>query len=469
VGRGRRDRPASEILRGLAVDITPLRRSRDYRLLWFGQLISTTGRAITLVALPFQVFQLTDSALAVGLIGLVELIPLILFSVVGGAIAERMDRRKLLLATEAGLAGTSALLLAGAVHGDPALWYLYLAAGLQASVMAVNQPTRAAIVPKLVGRDLLPAAMALSQVLFSTTMIVGPALGGLILGRFGLAWAYAADVISFGASILAAALIRPLPPHRGEELITTGWQDVKEGFAYLRRRRILISTFIIDLDAMIFGMPRALFPVLAAEVFHVGPQGLGLLYAAPALGALIGAVTAGWVGQVQRQGRAVIWAVVVWGTAIVGFGLSGNHFWLALALLAVAGAADVISAVFRGTILQVSTPDELRGRISAVHIMVVTGGPRLGDVEAGVVAAVVSPVFSVVSGGALCVAGAFVVGKLFPELRRYHANEEPGSDLPDGDPMTAGGGGRAADGPATEGPELSPGWRKIDPPSGLPD
>jgi MFS family permease len=469
VGRGRRDRPASEVLRGLAVDITPLRRSRDYRRLWFGQLISTTGRAITLVALPFQVFQLTGSALAVGLIGLVELIPLILFSVVGGAVADRVDRRKLLLATEAGLAATSALLLGGAVHGDPHLWFLYLVAGLQASLMAINQPTRAAIVPKLVGRDLLPAAMALSQVLFSTTMIVGPALGGLILGRFGLAWAYATDVISFGASILAAALIRPLPPHRGEELTTTGWQDVKEGFAYLRRRRILISTFIIDLDAMIFGMPRALFPVLAAEVFHVGPQGLGLLYAAPALGALIGALTAGWVGEVRRQGRAVIWAVVVWGTAIAGFGLSGNHFGLALALLAVAGAADVISAVFRGTILQVSTPDALRGRISAVHIMVVTGGPRLGDVEAGVVAAVVSPVFSVVSGGALCVAGAFAVGRLFPELRKYHADQEPVSDATEGDTPMGDEGVQTDHGASTDGPGPSPGWREIDPPTGRVD
>jgi MFS family permease len=424
VGRGRADRPARGVLRELAVDITPLRRSRDYRLLWFGQLISTTGRQITLVALPFQVFQLTGSALAVGLIGLAELVPLILFSIVGGAVADRVDRRKLLLATEVGLAATSGMLLAGAALGQPPLWFLYLVAALQAALMAVNQPTRSAMVPILVGRDLLPAAMALSQVLFNTTMILGPALGGLILGRYGLEWAYGADVISFGASILTAALIRPLPPRRAESSRTTGWQDVKEGFAYLRHRRILISTFVIDLDAMVFGMPRALFPVLAVEVFHVGPEGLGLLYAAPALGALIGALTAGWVGQVRRQGRAVIWAVVVWGAAIAGFGLSGNHFWLALMLLAVAGAADVVSAVFRSTILQLSTPDELRGRISSVHVMVVAGGPRLGDVESGVVATVVSPVFSVVSGGVLCVAGALVVGRLFPELRRYRLDDE---------------------------------------------
>jgi len=426
VGRGRRDRPAFEVLRGLAVDITPLRRSRDYRLLWFGQLISTTGRQITLVALPYQVFQLTGSALDVGLIGLAQLVPLIFFSIVGGAVADRVDRRKLLLATEVGMAATSGLLLAGAVHGEPNLWFLYGVAGLQAALSAVNQPTRSAMVPVLVGNDLLPAAMALSQVLFNTTMIVGPAVGGLIIGRYGLGWAYAADVISFGASIVTAALIHPLPPRRGEGPATSGWQDVKEGFAYLRHRRILVSTFIIDLDAMIFGMPRALFPVLAVEVFHVGPQGLGLLYAAPAAGALLGALTAGWVGRVRRQGRAVIWAVIVWGAAITAFGFSGNHFLLALVFLAIAGAADVVSAVFRGTILQISTPDPLRGRISAVHIMVVTGGPRLGDVEAGLVASAATPVFSVVSGGILCVIGAFLVGRVYPELRRYDANAHTG-------------------------------------------
>jgi MFS family permease len=422
----------------LAVDITPLRRSRDYRLLWFGQLISSTGRQITLVALPYQVFQLTGSALAVGLIGLAELIPLILFSVVGGAVADRVDRRKLLLGTEIGLVATSGMLLFGAIMGSPPLWYLYLAASLQAALMAVNQPTRSAMVPMLVGRDLLPSAMALSQVLFNTTVIIGPALAGLIIGRYGLAWAYGVDVMSFGASILAAALIRPLPPQRAAGPPTTGWQDVKEGFRYLRGRRILISTFAIDLNAMIFGMPRALFPVMAADVFHVGPEGLGLLYAAPGAGALIGALTAGWVGQVRRQGRAVIRAVVVWGAAIAGFGLSGNYFGLALVLLAAAGAADVVSAVFRSTILQVSTPDALRGRITAVHIMVVAGGPRLGDIEAGVVATLFGPVFSVVSGGVLCVAGAFAVGRRYPELRRYRAGEddvaESGGDEPPGQP-----------------------------------
>src|SRR5439155_906068 len=210
-------------------------------------------------------------------------------------------------------------------------------------------------------------------------MIVGPAVAGLILARFGLTWAYGADVVSFAASFATVLAIRPLPPQReGASPGTSPWQEIKEGFAYLRGKRVLISTFLIDLDAMIFGMPRALFPVLALTVFRVGPRGLGFLYAAPAAGALVGALTAGWVGRVRHQGRAVIWAVAIWGAAITGFGLSGRLFAAALCFLFVAGAADVISAVFRGAILQLSVPDSLRGRLSAVHLMVVPGGPPVG-------------------------------------------------------------------------------------------
>jgi predicted MFS family arabinose efflux permease len=214
-----------------------------------------------------------------------------------------------------------------------------------------------------------------------------------------------------------------MPPRREEEGRLPAWRAVKEGFAYLRSRRVLISTFLIDLDAMIFGMPRAVFPVLALTVFHVGPQGLGLLYAAPAMGALAGALTTGWVGRVRHQGRAVIWAVVLWGAAITAFGLSGRFFLLGLGFLAFAGAADVISAVFRGTILQSTVPDALRGRLSAINIIVVTGGPRLGDVETGVVASLVSPWFAVVSGGVACVLGALLVARRFPELARHHADD----------------------------------------------
>jgi MFS family permease len=289
-------------------------------------------------------------------------------------------------------------------------------------------------VPSLVTREQLPSALALNQVLFNSSMIVGPALAGVILGAFGnprtgLAWAYGADIASFTMAIGSVLRMKPMVPKRdqAEAAAATGWKEIKDGFAYVRRQRTLISTFLIDLDAMIFGMPRALFPVLALTVFNVGPRGLGLLYAAPAAGALIGAVTAGWVVRVKHQGRAVLWAVAMWGAAITFFGLSGRLFVLALFFLAFAGAADVISAVFRGSILQLSVPDSLRGRLSAIHIMVVTGGPRLGDAEAGIVAALVSPWFSVVSGGVACVLGVLAVARAYPELWRYHAPTGEGS------------------------------------------
>jgi MFS family permease len=424
---------ATAAIRGVAIDITPLRRSRDYRVLWLGQLVGLTGRQISAVALPYQVFILTRSSLAVGLIGLAQVLPLIVVSIAAGPLVDRMDRRKLILGSELGLALTSGLLLAGALAGRPSVWYLYILAGAQAGLSGISGPARSAAIPNLVSRAQLPAAMALSQVLFNTSMIVGPGLAGVVLARFGLSWAYGAELASFVGSISAAALLRPLPPKRSEDADQAmGWRAIKEGFAYLRTRRALVGTFLIDLNAMIFGMPRALFPVLALTVFEVGPEGLGLLYAAPSVGALAGALTAGWVGRVRAQGRAVIWAVVVWGGAIAAFGFSGRLFWLALAFLALAGAADVVSAVFRGTILQASVPDDLRGRLSSINIMVVAGGPRVGDLEAGVAAALVSPWFSVVSGGLACVVGALVVAVLMPELARYKSDDH-------GEPVTLAG------------------------------
>ena len=423
-GTSSRRARAGAAIRRIALDISPLRESRDYRLLWMGQLVSLTGTYIAVVALPYQVFQMTGSALAVGMIGLAQVVPLILVSIFGGAFADRVDRRKIMIATDGGLALSSALLLLGAIHGRPPLWFLYGATGLGAGMSALNWPARTASVVNLVGRERLPAAMSLNQVLYNGSMLVGPALGGLILTRGGLVWAYGIDVASFVAAMTSAALIRPLPPERKEgEEVLTGWSAIAEGLRFLRGRRVLVASFLIDLNAMIFGMPRALFPVMQKTVFGVGPFGLGLLYAAPAAGALVGALTAGWVSRIRHQGRAVVWAVVVWGAAIAAFGLSGRLFWLALFFLAVAGAADVVSAVFRGTILQLGAPDALRGRVSAVHIMVVTGGPRLGDVEAGAVAALVSPAFSIVSGGLACLAGAAILALLVPQFWRYHAGD----------------------------------------------
>jgi MFS family permease len=408
-------------IRRIAIDVTPLRRSRDFRLLWLGLLMGATGRQVTAVALPYQVFVQTGSSLAVGLIGLAQAVALIGCSLVAGPLADRIDRRSLIVVSEVGMGLSSAALAALAVAGTPPLWLLYALAGVGAGLSGVSGPAQSAAVPSLVGNENLPAAMALSQTVWNGTSIVGPALAGLVLATFGVPWAYGLDAVLTAGAVGAALLVGPLRPLRDPNAApTTGWQAFREGMAFLRRRRVLLGTFAIDLNAMIFGMPRALFPVLALTTFGVGPQGLGLLYAAPAVGALLGALTAGWVGRVRKQGEAVVWAVVAWGAAIAAFGLT-SRFWVALVLLALAGAADVISAVFRGTMLQTATPDALRGRISAVNIMVVASGPRLGDVEAGVVATAVSPTFSVVSGGLACIGGAFLVAALIPELVRYRA------------------------------------------------
>lgn len=408
-------------LRGLAVDVSPLRVSRDFRLLWFGELISESGHQVARVAILIQVFQLTRSPAAVGLVGLVELLPLVLSSIGAGSIVDAVDRRKLLLATQVGFAGASGILLAGALMGEPPVGLVYGAAALAAAIGGLAMPTRSAMVPRLVGADRLPSAIALGQVMFNATMIAGPAVGGVIVGRLGLSWAYGVDVVTYGATIVAAMLIRPMPPTPEGAGHRAGFRAIGEGFAYLRGRRVLQSTFVIDLVAMIFGMPRALFPILAEDRFRQGAEVVGALFSALAAGALLGALTAGWVTRVRHQGRAVIIAVAVWGAGITAFGLSRGNLWVALLFLAVAGAADVISAVFRSTILQLSVPDVLRGRLSAVHILVVTGGPRLGDFEAGLVAQAFTPTISVVSGGLATLAGVGLIALLVPQFVRYHA------------------------------------------------
>lgn len=417
----RRARTAAR-MRGIAVDLTPLRASRDYRLLWFGELVSHTGRHITVVALPFQVFQITRSAFAVGLIGLVQVVPLVGFSLAGGVVADRVDRRKLLAVTQTLLAAASAVLMVTTIAGQPPLWLLYTLAAVIAALSGLESPTRTAMVPRLVGLEHLSSAIALEQTLFQVSDIVGPAVGGVIIGTLGLEWAYAIDAATFVVALVTVLAMRPMPPEPDDER-SGGLEAFRQGFRYLKGRKVLQSTFSVDLIAMIFGMPRALFPLFALEIFDVGPEGLGLLYAAPAMGAIAGALTSGWVRHVRHQGKAVLWSVAVWGLAIAAFGVT-RSFPLALGFLGLAGAADVISAVFRSTILQSRVPDRLRGRLSAIHISVVVGGPRLGDFEAGAVAALVSPAFSVVSGGLAVIVGVGILALRVPQFARYHAGEE---------------------------------------------
>jgi MFS family permease len=402
--------------RRLAIDVAPLRASRDFRLIWSGLLVTATGSQFTLVAVFVQVERLTGSEAAVGATGLAYLVGLVAGALAGGAILDAWDRRRLLLTAQIGLATGASILLGGAIAGRPPLWLIYAGLSVLAASSSLDGPTRSAIVARVLDPAQLPAAQALNQVVWNTAALLGPLLAGLVIAWADVTVAYAIDLASIACMFAAATLLRPMPPGSGDHA-DTGLRAIREGFDFARRHRLIMSTFVIDLIAMIFGLPRVLFPFLIVERFDRSEEALGLLFAALAVGALLGALTSGWTGRVHRQGLAVIVSVAAWGIAIAGFGWSGT-FWLGLAMLALAGWADVISAIFRTTILQMSAPDRLRGRLFGIHILVVTGGPRLGDAEAGLVAHLVSPTFSVVSGGIACVLGAGLVALFYPELRR---------------------------------------------------
>jgi MFS family permease len=416
---GEREGRRGTRLRRLAIDLTPLRASREFRLLWTGLLVTATGSQFTLVAVFVQVTNLTDSEAAVGATGLAYLLGLVAGSLGGGAILDAWDRRRLLMMAQVGLAAGSAVLLAGALVGEPPLWLIYAGLAVLAASSSFDGPTRSAITARILEPAQLPAAQALNQVVWNTAALIGPLLAGLVIVWWDVTVAYAIDLASIGCMFVAASLLRPMPPVR-EDHADTGLRAIREGFRFARKHRLIMATFVIDLIAMVFGLPRVLFPFIIVDQFHRSPKAIGLLFAALAVGALLGALTSGWTGRVHRQGLAVIVSVVAWGVAIAAFGWS-DTFWLGLAMLALAGWADVISAIFRTTILQMSAPDRLRGRLFGIHILVVTGGPRLGDVEAGVVARLVSPTFSIVSGGIACVLGAGLVALLYPELRRARA------------------------------------------------
>jgi len=400
--------------RRLFLDTAPLRRDRDYRWLWSGQVVSGIGNQITRIALPFQVYVLTGSTLAIAALTLFQLVPILLFALGAGSLADAVDRRRLLMVTQAGLALCSLTLTLLALGGNPPLPALFAVAFVAAGLGAVDQPTRSSAIPRLVPTERLPAAIALNQLNFQTASIIGPAVGGLLIATIGVAGAFAVDVVSFGATLTALFAIRPLPPLGGAA--RPGLAAIAEGLRFARQRRAILGSFAIDFNAMVFGMPTSLFPVLALDVFKMGPTGLGLLAAAPAVGSFLGALLSGWVSSVRRIGRAVVLAVVGWGLAITAFGLLTFAFPLAWICLALAGTADVFSAVFRATLVQLETPDNLRGRVMSIHGLVVTSGPRIGDMEAAVVASVVGPQVAVVSGGVLCLLGVAAIARLFPEL-----------------------------------------------------
>ena len=407
-------------LGSVLVDVGRLREHREFRLLTLGSLVGGLGRQVTIIALPYQLYVLTRSPLAIGALAVVQLIPLLTMSMVGGAIADSVERRRLLLFTQSGLLACSAALAAIATVNAPPIILIYAVAFLAGAISAIDQPTRSSAMYRVIPREDLPWAISISQVTWNISSVLGPALGGVLIAAVGLPAAYATDALTFAVSIATIVAIAPMPPLGGAARFSIA--AIREGLRYARETRVLLATFVVDLDAMIFGMPVALFPILSLDVFHAGAEGVGLMTAAPAAGALLGALFTGWVHRVRLQGRAVMVAVAAWGLAIAAFGLSTFSFPLALLFLAIAGASDMYSAVFRSTILQVGLPDHLRGRLSALHLTVVTGGPRLGDLEATAVATAVNAPFSVVSGGLLCVLGLVAVAWWFPELAAYDAH-----------------------------------------------
>jgi MFS family permease len=397
----------------LTIDVTPLRVSRDYRLLYLGQFVSAFGSAISYVVLPWQMYQLTKSSFAVGLLGVAEFAPMFLLSFVGGALADYVDRRRMIVLTEIGLTLCCAALVINSLQPQPKVQALFLIASLFAAFSALQRPALEALTPRIVPPENMPAVAALNSLRYNFGHIVGPALAGIIAAGFGSAIAYALDAVTYLVSLVMMLLIGAVPPPEAAD--RPSLNSVIAGLKYARSRQELLGTYLIDLNAMFFGMPMALFPALA-ESF--GQASVGLFYAMPSVGALVAALTSGWCERVNRHGLAVTLAATAWGVAIVLFGLA-ESLWLALFFLALAGAADMISGVFRMTIWNQTIPDHLRGRLAGIEMISYLTGPYLGNAEAGLVASLFGLRASVVSGGVLCVLGSGVLALLLPQFIRY--------------------------------------------------
>jgi MFS family permease len=407
-------------LRRLRVDTRPLRH-RDFRNLWLGQAVSTLGAEIGTVAIPYQVYTLTHSTALVGLLGLASLIPLLVVPLIGGAIADALDRRTILLCTESGMTIVAGLFLANSLLPHPHVWLLFVLQSAAVAVFSLGRPAMSSLPPRLVPDDEVPAAIAIESVYESLSAVAGPAVGGLLIAAVGVPWTFGIDCATYGASLLVIWALPKLPPL--EEAERPSVRSVVDGFRFLKGRQALIGIFAVDTNAMVFGMPSALFPAFALHTLHGDAATVGYRYAAPYAGAFIGSLGSGWTSHVRRMGLGVTIAASVWGLAIAGFGLT-TSLWPALVLLAIAGGADFFSAVLRSTILLRSTPDHLRGRLLGIEFTQVASAPSLGDLEAGVLASLTSLRFSIVSGGVLCVAGCVVTALVLPGFLRYDARPD---------------------------------------------
>ena len=401
-----------------AVDVTPLRVSRDYRLLFFGQIISAFGSMMSFVAVPVQMYQLTQSSLMVGLLGAAEFIPIVTLAFVGGALADAVDKRKMLRLTEIGQTLVTLGLLLNSILPHPQIWLLFVCAAFHAGLSALQRPSFESLMQKIVTPDLYSAVAVLNSLRWNLSAIVGPALAGLLMGWYGATSTYLIDFLTFAASLTAVWLIRAVPAPENAD--RPSLRSVFEGIKYARSRPELLGTYLIDINAMFFGMPTALFPAVAAKLGAAAS--IGLFYSAVPLGALLVSLTSGWTKRVHRHGLMVALAAAFWGVAIIGFGLTDN-LWLALLFLALAGAFDMISAVFRQTIWNQTIPNHLRGRLAGMEMISYTSGPLLGNAESGFVASLFGLRSSIVSGGVLCVLGTIVLSGMLPQFLNYDGRE----------------------------------------------
>ncbi|WP_248496758.1 MFS transporter [Streptomyces sp. PLM4] len=415
-----RDPVAAPPRRRLLADLTPLRTSPDFRRLWIGNTISWVGQGMTALAISLQVYDLTHSSFSVGLVGLFSLVPLVVFGLYGGAIADTVDRRLLGLASSTGSWLLAVALAVAAFAGFHQVWFLYAVVALQAVCAALNSPARTSMIPRLLPAEQLPAANALNSMTTTFGTMTGPMLGGALVGLWGYQAAYLIDAVAFTAALYAMWRLPAMRPQREEG--SRGRASVLDGLRFLATRPNIRMTFFTDLCAMVLAHPRALFPAVAVVWYGGDAKTAGLLVAAPAVGALLGSVFSGWLGSVHRHGVAILLAVGGWGLAVAVFGLTRN-LWLGLLFLALAGAADAISMVFRSTMLQAATPDAMRGRLQGVFIVVVAGGPRLGDFLAGSVGDLASPTVAVTGGGLLCVLAVTALGLRWRNFARYDARD----------------------------------------------
>jgi MFS transporter, ENTS family, enterobactin (siderophore) exporter len=415
----------------LLADITPLRESPEFRRLWLGSAVSAVGSQLTLVAVSLEVYRLTQDSFYVGLLAVFALVPLVIGGLLGGSIADSHDRRRVALLASTVMWLTTGLIALQSWLQLGNVWVLYLLVAAQSGAQAINQPARSAILPMLVRKELLPAANALSMMSFGLAMTAGPLLAGVLVAWVGFAWTYTLDFISFAFVLWAVYRLPPLPPSGTPR--RPGLRSVVEGFRFLGTRPNLRMTFVIDLIAMILAQPRALMPAIGAVMIGGGEATVGILLASTAVGAFLAGLFSGPLGGVRWQGSAVVFSVMGWGASIAGFGLvvllAGRSpdgavtLWLlpAAVCCALAGIADSISSVFRNTILQAATPDHLRGRLQGVFIVVVAGGPRIGDLLAGGATKIVAEGWVLLFGGFLCIAGAWAAAKLQPGFRNYDA------------------------------------------------